>query len=459
MSPEAFRLSAAFVGIILLVVLVAKLKWHPFLALMLVSWALAVTCGIDPVQAIAAFSKGFGDILSFVGIVIGLGTMIGGLLVSSGGADAFANAMIAAGGRKYVPWTIFFAAFLIGLPLFFEVGFVLLVPLAFVIAKKMEVPVLSIGLPMLAGLSIAHGMTPPHPAPTLAVATFHADAGRTILYALVIGLPVGLISGPVFASVAAKFFGLRRTTRKSTEQPGSQMSPAEEIIAVTAETAHRTPTLGGVLLVILLPPALMMGRSVSDLALPPGPVKVGFDLIGNPIVALFITVVVAVFVLGVRLGENLNDIQRTLNRSLEPIAAVVLIVGAGGGFKEVLLETKIADAIGLWAAHAHLSPLVLAWTAAAVVRIATGSATVATITGAGIVAPLIQNNATVNRELLVLATGSGSLILSHVNDAGFWLVKEYFGLTVAETFKYWTTMETLLSILGLAGVLLASLIG
>jgi GntP family gluconate:H+ symporter len=210
--------------------------------------------------------------------------------------------------------------------------------------------------------------------------------------------------------------------------------------------------------VILLPPVLMMGRSFADIALPQGALKAAFDVIGNPIVALFITVVVAVFVLGVRLGESLEEIQLTLNKSLEPIAAVVLIVGAGGGFKEVLLETKVADAIGQWAAHAHLSPLVLAWTAAAVVRVATGSATVATITGAGIVAPLIQNNTTVNRELLVLATGSGSLILSHVNDAGFWLVKEYFGLTVAETFKYWTTMETLLSILGLAGVLLASLI-
>jgi gluconate:H+ symporter, GntP family len=455
MNPEAFRLSAALVGILLLVLLVARFKWHPFLALMFVSWGLAVTCGIDPVQAIAGFSKGFGDILSFVGIVIGLGTMIGGLLVSSGGADAFANAMISIGGRKYVPWTLFFAAFLIGLPLFFEVGFVLLVPLAFVMAKKMDVPILSLGLPMLAGLSIAHGMTPPHPAPTLAVATFHADAGKTILYALVIGLPVGLISGPVFASVAAKFFGLRR---KSTGQSGPHISPVDEIAAVTAETAHRTPSLGGVLLVILLPPVLMMGRSVADLLLAQGPMKAALDVIGNPIVALFITVVVAVFALGVRLGESLDEIQRTLNRSLEPIAAVILIVGAGGGFKEVLLETKIADAIGQWATNAHLSPLLLAWTAAAVVRIATGSATVATITGAGIVAPLIQNNTTVNRELLVLATGSGSLILSHVNDAGFWLVKEYFGLSVVETFKYWTTMETLLSILGLAGVLLASLI-
>ena len=386
MNPEAFRLSAALVGILLLVLLVARFKWHPFLALMFVSWVLAVTCGIDPVQAIVGFSKGFGDILSFVGIVIGLGTMIGGLLVSSGGADAFANAMISIGGRKYVPWTLFFAAFLIGLPLFFEVGFVLLVPLAFVMAKKMDVPILSLGLPMLAGLSIAHGMTPPHPAPTLAVATFHADAGKTILYALVIGLPVGLISGPVFAAVLGRFFDLRRTIRKSTGQGGPHISPVDEITAVTAETAHQTPSLGAVFLVILLPPVLMMGRSVADLLLAQGPMKAALDVIGNPIVALFITVVVAVFALGVRLGESLDEIQRTLNRSLESIAAVILIVGAGGGFKEVLLETKIADAIGQWATNAHLSPLVLAWTAAAVVRIATGSATVATITGAGIVA-------------------------------------------------------------------------
>ena len=309
MNPEAFRLSAALVGILLLVLLVARFKWHPFLALMFVSWGLAVTCGIDPVQAIAGFSKGFGDILSFVGIVIGLGTMIGGLLVSSGGADAFANAMISIGGRKYVPWTLFFAAFLIGLPLFFEVGFVLLVPLAFVMAKKMDVPILSLGLPMLAGLSIAHGMTPPHPAPTLAVATFHADAGKTILYALVIGLPVGLISGPVFASVLAKFFDLRRAIRKSTGQSGPHISPVDEIAAVTAETAHRTPSLGGVLLVILLPPVLMMGRSVADLLLAQGPMKAALDVIGNPIVALFITVVVAVFALGVRLGESLDEIS------------------------------------------------------------------------------------------------------------------------------------------------------
>ena len=247
--------------------------------------------------------------------------------MSSGGADAFANAMISIGGRKYVPWTLFFAAFLIGLPLFFEVGFVLLVPLAFVMAKKMDLPILSLGLPMLAGLSIAHGMTPPHPAPTLAVATFHADAGKTILYALVIGLPVGLISGPVFASVLAKFFGLRRAIRKPAGQSGPHLGPIDEITAVTAETAHGTPSLGGVLLIILLPPVLMMGRSVADLLLAQGPVKAALDVIGNPIVALFVTVVVAVFVLGVRLGESLDEIQRTLNRSLEPIAAVILIVG------------------------------------------------------------------------------------------------------------------------------------
>src|SRR5260221_1825936 len=240
---------------------------------------------------------------------------------------------------------------------------------------------------MLPGLPTAQGMTPPHPAPTLAVATFHADAGKTILYAVVIGLPVGLISGPVFASVAAKFLGLRRAIRKSTGQSGPHISPVDEIAAVTAETAHRTPSLGGVLLVILLPPVLMMGRSVADLLLAQGPMKAALDVIGNPIVALFITVVVAVFTLGVRLGESLDEIQRTLNRSLEPIAAVILIVGAGGGFKEVLLETKIADAIGQWATNAHLSPLLLAWTAAAEILWATGPAAAAPIPRGRVLSP------------------------------------------------------------------------
>ena len=252
MNPDAFRLLAAAVAILVLVVLVARLKCHPFLALMFVSWGLAVTCGIDPVQAITAFSKGFGEVLSFVGIVIGLGTMIGGLLVSSGGADALAHAMISIGGPRYVPWTIFFAAFLIGLPLFFEVGFILLVPLAFVLARQMGVSIVGVGLPILAGLSIAHGLTPPHPAPTLAVATFHADAGKTILYGLTVGLPIGLLSGPVFAAVVRKFFGIsgRVPAEGAPDAPGE--GAGDELTARLPKAA-RTPSLASVLTVILLP--------------------------------------------------------------------------------------------------------------------------------------------------------------------------------------------------------------
>jgi gluconate:H+ symporter, GntP family len=393
--------------------------------------------------------------LSFVGIVVGLGAMLGGLLVASGGADRLANSLISLGGKKWVPWTTFFAAFLVGLPLFFEVGFVLLVPLAFAISKRMGEPILKVGLPMLAGLSIAHGFVPPHPGPTLAVQIFHADAGKTILYGLLVGLPTGLLAGPVFATIVSPWIHSGNVAAFAIEPNSDRTVDA----ASDAERLRKPePSLTLVLTTILLPPLLMMGRSLADAFLPQSGMKTLIDFLGDPITALLLALLFAIVALGLRQGSNLGQVENILGKSLSAIAAVVLIVGAGGGFKQMLLATKIGDLIGQWAAQAHISLLLLAWMSAAVVRIATGSATVATITGAGIVAPIAQADPHANRELLVLATGAGSLILSHVNDAGFWLVKEYFQLSLPDTFKSWTAMETLLSVLGLVFVLLLGLV-
>jgi GntP family gluconate:H+ symporter len=344
--------------------------------------------------------------------------------------------------------------------LFFEVGFVLLVPLAFAISKKMQTSILLIGLPMLAGLSIAHGLVPPHPAPTLAVSIFHADAGKTIFYAIIVGLPTGLLAGPVFALLVSRWIttGPKHGAVLAAEDIAD--IPAHEVGAKhDAKGVDSAPSMGAVITTVLLPPVLMMSRSVADAFLPAdNAARIFFDFAGDPIIALLIALFFAIYALGLRQGDDMGRIQEILNRALGPIAAVIVIVGAGGGFKEMLIATKIGDLIGHWAASAHISPLLLGWSAAALVRVATGSATVATITGAGIVAPIVQAEPGVNKELMVLATGAGSLILSHVNDAGFWLVKEYFQLSLPDTFKSWTAMKTLLSVLGLIFVLLLSLV-
>ena len=442
MSPDFLRVLAAAAAVLLLVVLIARFRLHPFLALLVATLALGLLGGLPPAEVVKNLERGFGDVLSFVGVVIGLGTMLGGLLVFSGGADRLAQALVSLGGVRWVPWTIFFAALLIGLPLFFEVGFVLLAPLVVTIAGRMRAPIVAVGLPMLAGLSIAHALVPPHPAPTLAAATFHADIGRTILYGLLIGIPVGLLAGPAYALVATRLFGF--TGRAASREP-------EE---AAGERRLAPPPLAAVLTAILLPPVLMMGRSIADLGLAVGSTPRAIaDFVGDPIVALLVAVLYGLYALGLRGGRSLGDLQAILGRSLEPIATVVLIVGAGGGFKQMLIAIKIGDLLGHAATAARLSPLLVTWMAAALVRIATGSATVATITASGITVPLMESNPGVSPELMVLATGSGSIILSHVNDAGFWLVKETFGLTLGETFKSWSAMETLLSLGGLAAVL------
>jgi gluconate:H+ symporter, GntP family len=267
MAPDPVRLVVVVVAIIGLIVLITKFRVHPFIALILASWFLGIACGLPLQEVIKHFEKGFGDVLSFVGIVIGLGAMLGGILISSGGADILANDLIALGGKKWIPWTMFLASLLIGLPLFFEVGFVLLVPLAFVISKRMNTPILRVGLPMLAGLSIAHALVPPHPAPTLAVATFHADAGKTILYAILVGAPTGILAGPLFANFAAGWVHSGSTAGVLFD-PGPESAVEETKPGREQSTSAARPSLGAVLTTILLPPALMMSRSLADAFLP-----------------------------------------------------------------------------------------------------------------------------------------------------------------------------------------------
>ena len=446
MSKDTFLLVDAAVTIIGLIVLITRFKVHPFVALILAAGFLGLSSGMPVDLIMKSFQDGFGGVLGFVGIVLGLGTMLGKLMAESGGADQIAQTLIDAFGKQRVHWAIMLAAFLVGIPLFFEIGFVLLIPLVFIVANRSGVSLVKVGISLLAGLSAVHGLVPPHPGPLLAVGVFGADIGKTIFYGLIVGLPAAAVAGPIFGSLISRRI------------PG-HASP--ELVAqfVQDTRTHTLPGFGVTLATILLPVVLMLLKAFADVAFAAGhPVRSWLDLIGHPITALLAALLLSLYTFGSARGFSREVIGKHLNDSLLPVAGIILIVGAGGGFKQMLVASGVGDVIGHMAVQAHVNPILLAWLVAAVIRVATGSATVATITGAGIVAPVIALTPGVNRELLVLATGAGSVVLSHVNDAGFWLVKQYFNMTVEETFKTWTAMETILSVVGLGLIMLLSLV-
>ena len=447
MQFNIIQVAAPIAAIVLLIVLILKLKLHPFLALMVSAGFLGLISGLTPAATVQTFQKGFGGILSSTGLVVGLGSMLGGLLLDSGGADRIATTFTNLGSAKWIPTSICAAALLIGLPHLFDVSFVMLAPLTYAIAKRTGSQVLRVGIPMAAGLYVSHGLLPPHPSPTLAMAVYHADAGYTILYGLIIAIPMAIISGPLFTSAVMRLFFAN----------GAGGNPFDAPLRDAPRPTGAAPPLGLVLLTILLPPGLMLLRTLGRNYLPAGgtPLQI-LDGIGDPIASLLIAVLFAVWSLGLRSGLNLQQLQKLLGRSLAPAAGVILIIGAGGGLKEMLVATHIGDLIAHGATQWQVNPLLLAWAVAALIRIAVGSATVATVTAAGIVAPLAAVHPEVNTALLVLATSTGSLMLSHVNDSGFWLFKEYFQLSVPETLKSWTLLVSVQSLIGLAGVMLLS---
>lgn len=445
MHFELSQFLALFCAIALLIILITKFKFHPFLALIITAGFLGVAAGLTPTQTIKSFEKGFGGVLGSTGLVVGLGTMLGGLMLESGAADRIANTFIRLGSVRMIPLTICIAALIIGLPHLFDVSFVMLVPLVYAIARRTRSQLMRIGIPLAAGLYVAHGLMLPHPAPTLAMTTYGADAGLCMLFGLLLAVPMVLLSGPVFTHWALKVFPDLR--RQDFSQQASQQADQQQ-------TSAHAPSFAMSMLTILLPPVLMMLKTLTKgWVTPHSGAAEALNTIGDPIVSLLIAVLFAIWALGIRSGHSMAQLQKMLGKCLGPCAAIILILGAGGGLKEMLLATNVSQLIADSAMHWNISPLVLAWLVAALIRIAIGSATVAVVTTAGIVAPLAANSG-VNLELLVLATSTGGLMLSHVNDSGFWLFKEYFQLTVAETLKSWTLLVSFLSVLGLIFVLL-----
>ena len=427
----------AAVAIVALVVLIARYKLNPFVTLVLVSLALGVSVGMPMGGIVKAFETGVGNTLGHIALVVALGTMLGKMMAESGGAERIAHTVIAAFGERRVHWAMAVIAFIVGIPVFFEVGFVLLVPIAFTVAKRTGTNMVLVGIPMVAGLSVVHGLVPPHPAALIAVTAYNADIGRTIAYALLVGLPTAAVAGPLFGKLVSRYV-VPDPNNPLMEELAEQGKPRD------------LPSFAVTLFTILLPVALMLIGRWADLFTPPK--SLANDLLrlaGNSVVALLIALLVSFWTLGRARGFDRNTILKFTNDCLGPIAAVTLVVGAGGGFGRILMDSGVSNAVVGLAMGAHLSPLLLGWLVAALIRVATGSATVAMTTACGIVAPIVAQAGGVSPELMVLATGAGSLILSHVNDGGFWLVQEYFGLTVPQTFRTWTVCETIISVMAL----------
>jgi len=448
-SSNTQLLLLASAAVVVLVVLIARFKLHPFIALITVSLALGIVAGMPLGGVVKAFQDGVATVLGFIAIVVALGTMLGKMMAESGGAARIATTLIARFGEKRVHWAIMFVGFIVGIPVFFQVGFVLLIPLVFTIARRSGLSLVKIGIPLVAGLSVVHGMIPPHPAAMLAVVAYKADIGRTIAYAILVGLPTAALAGPIFASWIAPRIAL----------PAENPVAAQFTGGTGGTGATAAPSFGISLFTVLLPVILMLCASAADVALDSGsPLRSALDFVGGPIVALLLALLFSFWSLGYRQHFTRDQILKFGNDCLAPTATILLVIGAGGGFNRVLVESGVGKAIADVALGSHASPLLLAWTVAALIRVATGSATVAMTTSAGIVAPIAAVTPGTHAELLVLATGAGSLVLSHVNDSGFWLIKEFFNMTVQQTLKTWTVAETIIGVAGLGFTLLLSLV-
>ena len=444
MTPDTRLLLFALLAVGALIVLIARYKLHPFVALVSVSLAMGVAAGMPPGAAVKAFQDGVGNTLGFIAVVLGLGTMLGKMMAESGAATRIATTLITLFGERRVHWAIMFVAFIVGIPVFFQVGFVLLIPLVFTIARRTGMSLIKIGIPLVAGLSVVHGMLPPHPAAMLAVVAYNADVGRTILYGLLVGLPTAALAGPIFAMWISPRIVL------SAENPLARQ--------LEGESVEEMPGFGISVFTVLIPVILMLLASAADIALDPAsPVRSALHFVGNPIVALLLALLFSFWSLGRPRHFTRDEVMKFCNDCLGPTATILLVIGAGGGFNQVLVQSGVGGAIAHMAIGSHTSPLILAWIVAALIRVATGSATVAMTTAAGIVAPIAVAIPGTNAELLVLATGAGSLVLSHVNDAGFWLIKEFFNMTVPQTLKTWTVAETIIGVAGLVFTLLLSL--
>ena len=438
-------LAVAAIGIAIIVVLIVWLKLHAFLALTVGALFVGVGSGVPLGKVTASYENGVGGVLGYVGVLIALGAMVGKLLADSGGADKVVDTLLR-GKPATLPWKMALIAAIIGIPMFFEIGLVLLIPVVMLAVHRSAGPAMRLGIPALAGLSVLHGFIPPHPGPLAAIAILHANVGLTLALGLLVALPTVAIAGPLYGLVAARLVPIGAAGAGLAVTQGGAAKAAGDDVRPT-----HSPSFGAIMATLLFPLALMLAKAGADIALDKAsPARPLLDFVGDPVVALLAAVLLAMVTFGTAVGFSPTVLGKKIGASLVPVVGVMLIVGAGGGFKQSLVDGGTGAAIAKIALAAGLSTLLLGWIVAVLIRLATGSATVATVTAAGIVAPLAAGLAPTQLSLVVLSVGAGSLFFSHVNDAGFWLVKEYFGMTVGQTIKTWSIMETVISVAGLA---------
>jgi Gnt-I system high-affinity gluconate transporter len=428
-------------GICLLLFLILVLKINSFISFVIVSLAVALAEGMTLEKAVVSIENGIGNTMGFIVLILGFGAMLGKLVSESGAAQKITSRLIKAFGIRHIQMALMLTGFIVGISLFYDIGFFIMIPLVFTVAASTGLPLLYVGLPMLAALSVTHGYLPPHPAPTAITAMFHADLGKTLVYGIIVAIPAIVISGPVLSRVLSKI----------------KATPLQEFINQKTLSEEEMPGFWVSFFSALLPVILISASTIAGFLLPEDNIiRKVLGYIGNPVVAMLLSVLFAVYTLGLDRGRKITDIMNSLSHSVISITMIMLLIAGAGALKQVLVDSGVSKYIGGLLSQSSLSPLFLGWLIATILRFCVGSATVAGITTAGIVLPLVTGGA-VKPELMVLAIGSGSLMFGHVNDGGFWLFKEYFNLSIKDTMKTWVVMETSIGISGLIGVLILSL--
>jgi len=423
------------IGILLLILLITWARLNAFLAFIIVSILIGLFNGMDVTAIINSLQKGMGDLLGSVIIILGLGAMLGKLVADSGAAQKIATGLMNAFGKKYLMWALVLTAFIVGIPLFYNVGSVLMVPLIITLSKRYNIPAVYIGIPMLSALSVTHGYLPPHPSPTALVTQYNADLGVTLLYGFIVAVPAIIVAGPLFALT------LKKIDSKPLETFAGKNIPDNEL-----------PGLFISMFTAFLPVILIATGTIVKLLAPSENIIIKIIIaLSDPVIAMTLTLLFAVYSLGLQRGRKMKEVMMPLTEAVKDIAMIVFIIGGAGALKQILTDTGISGQIAEGLQGMNVHPLFAAWSIAAIIRVCLGSATVAGLTAAGIVAPLVATTG-VNPSLMVLATGAGSLMFSHVNDGGFWLFKEYFNLSFKDTIRTWSLMETIVSIVGIIAV-------
>lgn len=424
-------------GLLLLIFLVTYIKLNTFISFMIVGLFIGLVMGLPMAKITKAMQDGIGETMGNLLIVIVLGSMLGKLVAESGAAQRIADGILDIFGPRYVQWALMLTGLVVGIPLFYGIGFILMVPLIFTVAARTKLPAVFLGIPMLASLSVTHGFLPPHPAPTTLVLKFGANMGLTLLYGLLLAIPAIVLAGPVFAMFLKKY----------------NREPAK-IFDIKPIERSALPGMFTSISVALLPVVLLATTALIKVIAKAGTFAFKFaEWFGEPVIVMLITVIVAIIFLGLRRGSPMKEVMGKLEDAVKDISGILLVIAGSGILTQLLKTSGISDKIAGGLLDLHASPLLVAWTIAAIIRVCIGSATIAGFTAAGIVMPMLVTTP-VNPCLMVLATGAGSLMFSHVNDSGFWLFKEYFNLTIKETIMTWSIMETIVSVVGLGGVLL-----